>query len=56
MLLDRAGFSPGTIDGRTGDNFANALRAFQQQNGLSDSGKLDAPTWDKLDEGVPSPC
>jgi lipoprotein-anchoring transpeptidase ErfK/SrfK len=48
VLLDRASFSPGTIDGRHGENFANALRAFQQQNGLNASGELDAPTWSKL--------
>ena len=48
VLLDRAGFSPGTIDGRQGGNFVNALRAFQQQNGLTESGELDPPTWSKL--------
>jgi lipoprotein-anchoring transpeptidase ErfK/SrfK len=48
VLLDRAGFSPGPIDGRQGGNFLNALRAFQQQNGLKDSGELDPPTWSKL--------
>jgi lipoprotein-anchoring transpeptidase ErfK/SrfK len=48
ILLDRAKFSPGTIDGRHGENFVNALRAFQQHNGLNASGELDAPTWSKL--------
>lgn len=47
VLLDRAGFSPGVIDGRDGDNFANALHAFQQVNGLQ-VGALDQPTLDKL--------
>ena len=48
VLLDRARFSPGAIDGRRGENFANALRAFQEQNGLTASGELDAATWEKL--------
>src|SRR5882724_9735493 len=48
VLLDRAGFSSGTIDGRPGENFANALRAFQQQNHIKDSGDLDEATWAKL--------
>src|SRR5919204_4220519 len=29
VLLDRAGFSTGVIDGRPDGNFTNALRAFQ---------------------------
>lgn len=52
ILLDRASFSPGTIDGRHGENFVNALRAFQQRNGLTASGELDAPTWGKLAQGA----
>jgi lipoprotein-anchoring transpeptidase ErfK/SrfK len=55
VLLDRAGFSPGAIDGRPGSNFVNALRAFQQQHELADSGALDAPTWSKLTEGASAP-
>jgi lipoprotein-anchoring transpeptidase ErfK/SrfK len=48
VLLDRAGFSPGPIDGRTGDNFLNALRSFQKRNGIKESRSLDQATWSKL--------
>jgi peptidoglycan hydrolase-like protein with peptidoglycan-binding domain len=34
ILLDRAHVSPGEIDGLDGDNFHNAVRAFQQVNRL----------------------
>jgi lipoprotein-anchoring transpeptidase ErfK/SrfK len=55
VLLDRAGFSPGAIDGRPGSNFVNALRVFQQQNGLDQSGELDPPTWSKLTRNSAGP-
>jgi lipoprotein-anchoring transpeptidase ErfK/SrfK len=48
VLLARAGFSPGAIDGRNGENFQNALSAFQKRNALNQSGKLDKETWTKL--------
>jgi lipoprotein-anchoring transpeptidase ErfK/SrfK len=51
ILLDRVGFSPGAIDGGNGDNFQNALRAFQKKNALNETGKLDQETWTKLASG-----
>ena len=43
-MLDRAGFSPGTIDGRPGANLDNALHAFQAANGLPVGHLDDAPS------------
>jgi lipoprotein-anchoring transpeptidase ErfK/SrfK len=48
ILLDRAHVSPGEIDGWDGDNFRNAVRAFQQVTGLPVSGNLDVATWGAL--------
>ncbi len=48
ILLDRAHFSPGEIDGRMGVNFERALSAFQQSRKLPVTGKLDEPTWAAL--------
>lgn len=48
VLLDRAGFSPGSIDAHDGDNSRKALAAFQGWCRLQNSGKLDEQTWNKL--------
>ena len=48
VLLDRASFSPGAIDGRASDNFEHALRGFQNRNALAETGKLNKETWEKL--------
>jgi lipoprotein-anchoring transpeptidase ErfK/SrfK len=48
IMLDRAGFSPGEIDGRTGANLRRALSAFQRAHMLQSTGRLDNETWAAL--------
>lgn len=52
VLLDRALFSPGEIDGRAGSNQQRALRGYQRAKGLEVTGKLDTSTWTALNAGA----
>jgi lipoprotein-anchoring transpeptidase ErfK/SrfK len=55
VLLDRANFAPGVIDGEMGENVHNALIAYDKAHGLSPSGELDQQTWAALNAANPEP-
>ena len=48
ILLDRARFSPGVIDGLGGDNTRQAIGAFEKAAGLTEDGVLDAEVFARL--------
>jgi len=48
ILLDRARFSPGEIDGKSGDNFKKAVAAFATSQGLASNGNLTEELWRTL--------
>ena len=48
VLLDRAHFSPGEIDGKFGENAKKALRAYAEAQQLPGSDKLTDDVWAKL--------
>ncbi|HEY8380882.1 MAG TPA: L,D-transpeptidase family protein [Microvirga sp.] len=56
VLLDRARFSPGVIDGRPGENVEKAIAAFKAARKLKTNGALDEEVWAKLNEASSEPA
>ena len=52
ILLDRARFSPGVLDGYWGKNSAKAVYWFQDAKGLNPTGQVDRATWDALNRAA----
>jgi lipoprotein-anchoring transpeptidase ErfK/SrfK len=52
VLLDRAGFSPGEIDGGVGQNTQRAIEAFQVAHELPPTSLMDEGTWKALGGAV----
>jgi lipoprotein-anchoring transpeptidase ErfK/SrfK len=48
VLLDRAHFSPGEIDGKFGENAKKALHAYEEAQQLTLSDNVSAEVWSKL--------
>jgi lipoprotein-anchoring transpeptidase ErfK/SrfK len=55
ILLGRANFPPGVIDGRMGENVGTALRAFREANDIAENNEdiIDSETWDALVKDAP---
>lgn len=52
ILLDRARFSPGAIDGLGGENTRQAVAAFAEANDLQSDGELNAEVFAKLTQAA----
>ena len=55
ILLDRAMFSPGIMDGRWGKNTVQALYWFQHREGLPATARLDSATFQRLRQVAGNP-
>jgi lipoprotein-anchoring transpeptidase ErfK/SrfK len=55
ILLDRALFSPGIMDGRWGKNTVQALYWFQRREGLPATARLDSATFERLRQAAGNP-
>jgi lipoprotein-anchoring transpeptidase ErfK/SrfK len=55
VLLDRARFSPGMIDGTMGENVRQAIAAYEEANGLPVDGRLDEAVFQKLTQADGAP-
>jgi lipoprotein-anchoring transpeptidase ErfK/SrfK len=55
ILLSRAHFSPGEIDGKPGSNFSKALAAFASERGLQTDDRLTDDVWRELTSGSADP-
>jgi lipoprotein-anchoring transpeptidase ErfK/SrfK len=56
VMLDRAHFSPGVIDGFPGGNTEKALRAYAREHDLHTDGELNEELWTSLVEGDSEPA
>ena len=56
VLLDRARFAPGVIDGQAGENVRKAIAAYEAAKGLPVDGELDADVYAALTADDPAPA